>query len=308
MKPTALVSIIIPTYNRAHLIGETLNSIISQTYENWECIVVDDGSTDGTNVVMQNYLEKDTRIQYHHRPENHMHGGNGARNYGFEVSKGEYIQWFDSDDLMHPEKLNLKLKNALFYESDIIIDKSTEGFFKNINIEDYKVETFSSSNFYIDFILGKKPVITNDVMIKRKVIRETRFDEHLLKAQEYEFLSRIFQQKLTYCFADIALTFYKPSNDSISRSNYKKQAVNLIYLSKKIKQSHTGNPLIIAKTERQGRKTYKSLILKNNLKIIFQNFSFFKKSYHQNSLNFLFFIFYNIITKKGFDRMKPKKI
>ena len=94
-----LVSIIIPTYNRAHFIGETLESVIAQTYENWECIVVDDGSTDYTDELMEYYCKKDTRIQYHHRPDIKPRGANACRNYGFGVSKGEYINWFDSDDL-----------------------------------------------------------------------------------------------------------------------------------------------------------------------------------------------------------------
>ena len=105
-----LVSIIIPTYNRVHLIGETLDSIIAQTYQNWECIVVDDGSTDGTDELMAAYVGQDSRFQYHHRPEERLSGGNAARNYGFEMSKGEYINWFDSDDLMHSEKLEKQVK------------------------------------------------------------------------------------------------------------------------------------------------------------------------------------------------------
>jgi len=100
-----LISIIIPTYNRAHLIGETLDSIIAQTYQNWECIVVDDGSDDDTEEVMKSYIQNDNRIYYYHRPEEHLPGGNGARNFGFEKSTGEYIQWFDSDDLMEPNSI-----------------------------------------------------------------------------------------------------------------------------------------------------------------------------------------------------------
>ena len=68
MTSTPLISIIIPTYNRAHLIGETLDSILVQTYPNWECIVVDDGSTDTTADVMREYIKKDNRFQYHQRP------------------------------------------------------------------------------------------------------------------------------------------------------------------------------------------------------------------------------------------------
>src|SRR5690606_30981203 len=107
-----LVSIIIPTFNRAHLIGETLDSVIAQTYQNWECIVVDDGSTDDTAKVMEAYTAKDSRIQYHHRPPEHKPGGNGARNYGFKMSRGEYVNWFDSDDIMLPDFLEFKVNRC----------------------------------------------------------------------------------------------------------------------------------------------------------------------------------------------------
>ncbi|MCM2302197.1 MAG: glycosyltransferase, partial [Flavobacteriaceae bacterium] len=90
-----LVSIIIPTFNRAHLIGETLDSILAQTYTNWECIVVDDGSSDNTHIVVGQYVAKDSRIKYVHRPEHMLKGPSSCRNYGFELSKGEYINWFD---------------------------------------------------------------------------------------------------------------------------------------------------------------------------------------------------------------------
>ena len=77
-----LVSIIIPTYNREHLIGETLNSIIAQTHTNWECIVVDDGSTDNTEEVLKNYKEKDKRFIFLKRPDNLPKGANTCRNIG----------------------------------------------------------------------------------------------------------------------------------------------------------------------------------------------------------------------------------
>jgi len=108
MSDQPLVSIIIPTYNRAHLIGETLDSVVAQTYENWECIIVDDGSSDNTDEVIEEYTKKDTRFKYYHRPEEHLPGGNGARNYGFKMSQGEYIIWFDSDDLMTRDHIEIK--------------------------------------------------------------------------------------------------------------------------------------------------------------------------------------------------------
>lgn len=104
-----LVSIIIPTYNRAHLIMETLDSIIAQTYTNWECIVVDDGSTDDSAQVITGYSKKDQRIKLYSRPSTKHKGANACRNYGFELSMGDYINWFDSDDIMLPQKLELQI-------------------------------------------------------------------------------------------------------------------------------------------------------------------------------------------------------
>src|SRR5690606_10858035 len=103
MIDAALISIIIPTYNRAHIIGETLDSILAQTYTHWECIVVDDGSTDGTAHLMAGYMERDTRFRYYHRPVERPKGPCSCRNYGFEQSKGDYVNFFDSDDLLKPE-------------------------------------------------------------------------------------------------------------------------------------------------------------------------------------------------------------
>ena len=74
-----LVSIIIPTFNRAHLLSETLHSVLTQTYTNWECLVVDDGSTDDTEYVVKSYVARDARIQFHIRPKYKIKGANACR-------------------------------------------------------------------------------------------------------------------------------------------------------------------------------------------------------------------------------------
>lgn len=91
MKKQPLVSIIIPTYNRAHLIGETLDSVLAQTYKNWECIIVDDGSSDNSDEIIDECVKKDARFKYYQRPDEHLPGGNGARNYGFRMSRGTKV-------------------------------------------------------------------------------------------------------------------------------------------------------------------------------------------------------------------------
>jgi len=303
MRNSSLISIIIPTYNRAHIIGETLSSLLAQTYTNWECIIVDDGSTDNTEEVIQTFADKDARFQHYKRPKTLQKGPSVCRNFGYEQSKGEYIQWFDSDDLMHPEKLTIKFDYALKYQADVIVDKHSDSNFTD-DIRNFKVDSFTSSDFYIDFILGERPVITNDVMLKRKIIGKERFDEHLWKGEEYEFYSRVFQQKLTYCFLDVALTQYRISPDSISISP--KQTESLIYLSNLLQKRHTNNTSIVNKAEKQGRKTYKSLIRQGSLKKVFRHFNFFKKAYNKGTVVFFLYVWYNFITGRGFDKIKPK--
>lgn len=106
-----LVSVIIPTYNRRHLIMETLDSVAAQTYRPIELIVVDDGSTDGTADAVGAWIEAVDESQWkglHFNLIRKPNGGeNHARNVGLAAAQGEFIQFLDSDDLLHPEKIRL---------------------------------------------------------------------------------------------------------------------------------------------------------------------------------------------------------
>lgn len=190
-----MISIIIPAYNRANLLGATLNSVLAQTYRNWECIVVDDGSIDYTKELMEFYYEKDPRIKYYSRPNNRKQGGNAARNYGFEKSRGEYIQWFDSDDLMVPEFLEIKVKALENNDVDFVISKSAN--FKDPNIDDiihrnehyYKFNEFEITNY--NYVSQNLNWLTYDFMGKRELVNRVRFNERLRSAQEYNFFCKL---------------------------------------------------------------------------------------------------------------------
>ena len=100
MKPG--VSIIIPSYNYGHFLPETLKSLQEQEFTDWECWIVDDGSTDSTAQVVTRIIKKDNRIQYIYQDNQ---GQPSARNKGLKYSSGDYIQFLDSDDLLQPMKL-----------------------------------------------------------------------------------------------------------------------------------------------------------------------------------------------------------
>ena len=104
-----LVSIIIPVYNRQAQIQEALNSVIAQTYPKWECLVVDDGSTDTTLEVLKTYREQDQRIQYFTR--NRLpKGAPTCRNIGLAQTKGDYVIYLDSDDYLLPFCLEQRVR------------------------------------------------------------------------------------------------------------------------------------------------------------------------------------------------------
>lgn len=103
-----LVSIITPTYNCGAFIAETMDSVLAQTYENWEMIIVDDCSTDDTKAVVERYQAKDSRFIYHCLETNS--GAAVARTKAMELANGEYMAFLDSDDLWTPDKLERQLK------------------------------------------------------------------------------------------------------------------------------------------------------------------------------------------------------
>ncbi|MCG9973028.1 glycosyltransferase family 2 protein [Christiangramia crocea] len=108
--PNILVSIIVPTFNRSKYLEKTLKSVKNQSLQNWECIIVDDGSTDNTAAVVEKISGEDQRFQYYIRSKDFAKGACGARNYGFVKSRGKYIQWLDDDDLLSENKLELQVQ------------------------------------------------------------------------------------------------------------------------------------------------------------------------------------------------------
>jgi len=103
----ALVSIITPVFNSQKYISNTIESVLSQTYLQWEHILVDDCSSDNSAALIKSYVARDPRIKYHCLEKNS--GAGIARNKAIELAKGNYIAFLDSDDLWHPEKLDMQL-------------------------------------------------------------------------------------------------------------------------------------------------------------------------------------------------------
>ena len=145
------ISIIMATFNRAHFIVETLNSIQNQTFDNFECLIIDDGSTDNTVEVITPFLENDKRFKYYKRTPNYKKGLPGSRNYGLDLAKGEYIIFFDDDDIVHP--LNLELCVLELSRNEVSFCRYIRGYFQDKF--DY---SFDYSKIYDTFFIDKNDV------------------------------------------------------------------------------------------------------------------------------------------------------
>jgi glycosyltransferase involved in cell wall biosynthesis len=103
-----LVSIITPNYNCVQFIAQTIESVLAQTYQNWELIIIDDCSTDGSYEIARSYAKRDKRIKVFRMEKNS--GAALARNKGIELSHGDYLAFLDSDDIWISEKLEKQLQ------------------------------------------------------------------------------------------------------------------------------------------------------------------------------------------------------
>src|SRR5258705_5948810 len=127
-----LISVLAPCYNYGHFIGDALERVLAQTYENWECIVVDDGSIDNTKAVVTRYGEKDSRIKYVYQRNQ---GLAASRNLGIRLSRGTYLQFLDADDQIESRKLEFQL-GVLEDNVDIDIVYGGVRFFETASMEE----------------------------------------------------------------------------------------------------------------------------------------------------------------------------
>ncbi|WP_081211257.1 glycosyltransferase family 2 protein [Salegentibacter sediminis] len=196
-KTTPKISVIIPLFNREQLIPETLESLLSQTFENWECIIVDDHSIDKGFSVVKNFSQQDSRFKCYLRPEKLKKGANSCRNFGLSKSHGEFIYWLDSDDIPHPNLLEyalrclkgscldyVRFKRKLFY-----------GKFEQNLIEDKKLkpgrELIPSPDLIEAMLLNELEFNTCNVVWRRNSLSNQRFCENIVYADEWEYYSRL---------------------------------------------------------------------------------------------------------------------
>ena len=186
-----LVSIILPTYNRADTIERSVKSILSQTYTNFEVIVVDDASMDNTESVISGI--KDDRIKYLRHKSNK--GGAAARNTGIKAAKGDYIAFQDSDDEWLPQKLYKQMEVFEACDSKLgVVYTSCIKFNGNIveSFPDINIINAGSNGFIHEKFLRYNLVTTQTALVRSECFKKAGgFDERLPRLQDWELWIRI---------------------------------------------------------------------------------------------------------------------
>src|SRR4030066_848910 len=207
----AIVSVIIPTYNRAVLVLRAVQSILNQTCQDFELIVVDDGSTDNTKKVLTPYIDVD-KIKYIYQQNS---GGAAARNIGIENAVGKYIAFLDSDDEAMPEWIEQSIYKiqtlpdtwGVLYPRYYIQDDLTGVTYLN-------TITAKEGNIYDNLIRGEGlPIGTSGVVVKREVLEKGGgFDENLLGFHDYDLWSRL-AKNWSFHFLNAPLILFRDHQD-----------------------------------------------------------------------------------------------
>jgi glycosyltransferase involved in cell wall biosynthesis len=176
----SLVSIIIPCYNYGWVLSETLESVLAQTHTQWECIVIDDGSTDSTRAIVERFIQRDARFTYIHQDQL---GISSARNKGLSVAKGEYIQFLDADDMLAKRKLELQVEFlAMHSQIDIIysdvrffVSERPEELKKNYNMYDteWMPRVSGKGDFILGYLIEGNIVVMNAPLIRSGMIKNS---------------------------------------------------------------------------------------------------------------------------------------
>lgn len=269
---TTTVSIIMATFNRAHFIVETLQSIQNQTFKDWECIVIDDGGTDNTDKVIQPFLSNDNRFQFLKRNSNYHKGLPGCRNYGLDLAKGKYIIFFDDDDIIHPQNLSICLScfesNSIdfchyakspFVNSYPILTNQKLEIEKTITIDDIK-----------DIVTQKIGFASCTVLWKKEVFSNNRFNEKLQYAEEWELFCKLISNGLNGVMLSNILYFNRKHPESNTGEFYNNNPIR--------RESYAEAVLLVLSNLQQKR------LLTNTLKryfitksINFTEFNLFKR-------------------------------
>ena len=213
----SLISVVIPTYNQGDFIRDAVQSVIDQTYSNWEIIVIDNHSDDNTDEVLRSF--KDVRIRL---LKIHNKGVIAAsRNMGINASCGEWIAFLDSDDSWTPDKLSICI-DQISDDVDLI--------FHDLSIIGYKALRFQNKirgksltiPVIADLLVNGNKIPNSSVIVRKSIIEKVGLlsqSKEMIAAEDYNLWLRIAEVTNNFCYIPRSLGFYRYHEDGGSRKN-----------------------------------------------------------------------------------------
>lgn len=237
-----LISIIIPVYNVEKYLPECIESVLKQTYENVEILLIDDGSTDNSGKICDEYAEKDTRIKAVHKENG---GVSSARNKGLDIAQGEYITFIDADDFVAENYVQVLYKSLKQNNSDLSFCKYS--YFEDNNFKSCeeilpnKIIVNKSSKEFRDFLTRFISYKNNfmgsscRILYRKENVGAIRFNQEIKIAEDLLFVLKMIFNVGSLSFVKESLYFYRVNRQSVSYSYKKNYLINQIVLYKEIK-------------------------------------------------------------------------
>jgi glycosyltransferase involved in cell wall biosynthesis len=203
-----MISVIIPTYNRANTISKAIDSVFAQNHDAIEIIVVDDGSTDNTSTVLESFRHRILLIRQNNQ------GVAAARNTGVSVAQGEYVAFLDSDDEWLPSKLE---KQLLIFQNDPEVSLVATGAeFRDKNGEILNIQSANFQDLRLEDLLFSNTIVTSSVIMKRYCFQEEQplFRREYSSCEDWDLWIRL-STKVKICVIGDILVCHRETRDSL---------------------------------------------------------------------------------------------
>jgi glycosyltransferase involved in cell wall biosynthesis len=229
-----LISVIMPVYNNEKFINEAINSVLHQSYANFELIIWDDGSTDNTVKKLEEIT--DVRVSYYHSRDNK--GAAYARNQLFKLAQGEYIALMDSDDLCHPDRFNIQLNYLKSHEGIDIVGTDFSCFGDDSSVSEIEETMPTESNEVLWSAFFHLQICNASIMFRSKVLDFVGgYDvQFMTSAEDLDFVYRALL-RFKMCNISQKLYFVRKHNQSASFQFREKQIKNTDFLRRRFTKS-----------------------------------------------------------------------
>lgn len=225
-----LISVIIPCYNQAQFLEETLNSVLSQSYKNWECLIINDGSTDNSLDICNTFKTKDDRFLLFDIKNK---GRSNARNIGLDQAKGEWIQFLDSDDVLHKDKflnsLAVQKKDSGMIITDFLrfrktIDKPRRAFC------DLSKVTFNYKSLLLQWEINFTIPI-HCGLFRKSILKSIKFNTDLNANEDWCFWLEFYKNEFSTEYVNQKLVFYRMNqNGTVANFHHMEENTKLAKL------------------------------------------------------------------------------